>query len=1252
MPINKVKIFPSIGIARLGNSPNFFIGPEIPGNRTPPAGGYKDSHCRVKRQAARFRLFGYEGDTLVGEITAADATITWTAHLANKKGSWRQFIGLSQTSPGRNGLTGAEIGNSPPHEIDPGEKSVTGPNQAAGFNTGKFLGKTVRLGEMRTDAEGRLIIIGGYGNSGSVPPGVGGTDLHYANNDKWHDDVSDGPISASVTLNGTTVPIEADDPAWVICAPPDFAPPVDSITTLYDALLQVAVDNNLSNLPAEHVPAVPSFTNHICPILQRVFDMRRVNMGATAVGHDDFDCSLAAAMSDTRRQEVFASLRDPNNPATTGHMPELFDDSANLKLTVTKTQYDIMQKWTGTAGTAWTEDWPGSPPIPPTTIDPNKPEELTRAALEACAGGAFFPGIEAGWFLRDGEFSYTEAFRLNHTGKGAGDVTKQMAVPWQADFLKCHTLWWPSQRPDNVFPEGGGARRPWTDQIVGNHIDMVNHWHKLGFVVNQGGSLVETERRVVCRSLTMVTDRSHFSEDEVAGALSGGPPALFNDSFYVIAEGFLPAELGITTPSPTPAQLTAIAPAVTIRRADNTSVPGMSAAPQDLLVQDASLPATLRQRFTFVYGVEFVNADGFSIGGNPVESQTVTLTATKDTGATGTFTASGVMTLFHQPNPYMLDGPTHWLSTDVRVFQITQGDTRFGQTMGSTDAAASSFLANLLTDFNASGPASHPFGTISTDQQASKLELSRSVNGKRVFNFAIAQVRYRGNVLDADNVRVFFRMFTTAATGLDYNENTTYRRALGTSPVSLLGMQGGQVVTIPCYGGPRIDTTTNPLSDQPDSLNIRTLVHAGADEVHGYFGCWLDFNQTTPRFPIQPSPVDGPWTSNLKSIQELIRGQHQCLVAEVYFQGDPIPAGASPSSNDNLAQRNLAIVESENPGCAATHTVQHTFEIKASHRFPQTAAMVTPAMDGGDEMMRKTIMPPGPDELMIRWNDLPRSTQMTLYMPDVDLDEILRYAGQNYEAVRLEKVDAHTLRCLPGDVTYVPLPFGRTRNVAALLTMELPDDIRLKQIFNVVIHQLSGRPRHVLGAFEFTVPVSTKAVLLEPEIRKLSVLRHIARAIPSDDQWRPVFDRYLGQIADRVRGFGGDPDVVEPSPDGTGVDEALVRCNRLGWIYSLLLALFVLLASIHPLGHYVLEIIVFIGLIVATGIWRARCTVSRCRWVIASILGLGLGAAGTALSTLLDLASRGPTTLIAVALALGATVGLGIWWRCFRFRRV
>ena len=85
--IEYIKIHPSIGIARIGNSPTeFFIGPEIPGQKDPPLGGYKDSQGRIKRQAARFRVFAYDKDGKeIGEITTEEAHIQWIVHLANKR---------------------------------------------------------------------------------------------------------------------------------------------------------------------------------------------------------------------------------------------------------------------------------------------------------------------------------------------------------------------------------------------------------------------------------------------------------------------------------------------------------------------------------------------------------------------------------------------------------------------------------------------------------------------------------------------------------------------------------------------------------------------------------------------------------------------------------------------------------------------------------------------------------------------------------------------------------------------------------------------------------------------------------------------------------------------------------------------------------------------------------------------------------------------------------------------------------------
>ena len=157
---------------------------------------------------------------------------------------------------------------------------------------------------------------------------------------------------------------------------------------------------------------------------------------------------------------------------------------------LTKIQYVAMKKW---KSGNFINDWTGTP-------DPSQaitPQGLDQAALEACVGGAFYPGIEAGWLLRD-TYKYSEPFRLNASRLKPGDITKQMALPWQADFVACaqegELAWWPAARPDEVFPEAGGPQAAWTRGLVVSATDMVKKWHRLGFVVKKGQRYVETER--------------------------------------------------------------------------------------------------------------------------------------------------------------------------------------------------------------------------------------------------------------------------------------------------------------------------------------------------------------------------------------------------------------------------------------------------------------------------------------------------------------------------------------------------------------------------------------------------------------------------------------------------------------------------------------------------------------------------------------------------------------------------------------
>ena len=92
------KIFPPIGIARVGNSlerDGFFIGPEgiaLPGPSDERR--FTDAAGAVLRQAARFRIYAFDTkDAVISELTAQKAELTWSVSLANKKPEWFEFDG-------------------------------------------------------------------------------------------------------------------------------------------------------------------------------------------------------------------------------------------------------------------------------------------------------------------------------------------------------------------------------------------------------------------------------------------------------------------------------------------------------------------------------------------------------------------------------------------------------------------------------------------------------------------------------------------------------------------------------------------------------------------------------------------------------------------------------------------------------------------------------------------------------------------------------------------------------------------------------------------------------------------------------------------------------------------------------------------------------------------------------------------------------------------------------------------------------
>jgi len=237
--IVRLAIHPAIGIARVGNHPDaFFLGPEAPGMHEPSPGTAKQDSM-VRRQGARFRIYATLNSGEIVEVTSAQAEITWKVAIANLKAGWYQFnnamdlpANLAIPSGRRNAAVAGLARNA--LDIRPSPITISGKN-AGGlsyhFNNGTWNGQPVYLGEVRTDDEGRLIFLGGRGES--VPATPGAQPTTFANNDGWRDDVSDGTVRARIRIGNWTKEALA---AHVVTAPPNYAPGIVPIVTMYDTV--------------------------------------------------------------------------------------------------------------------------------------------------------------------------------------------------------------------------------------------------------------------------------------------------------------------------------------------------------------------------------------------------------------------------------------------------------------------------------------------------------------------------------------------------------------------------------------------------------------------------------------------------------------------------------------------------------------------------------------------------------------------------------------------------------------------------------------------------------------------------------------------------------------------------------------------------------------------------------------------------------------------------------------------------------
>ena len=520
--IVRAVIHPAIGIVRVGNSKEpdgYFVGPEVVDEPTLAVGEYKDRYGALKRQAARFHIYGLNSaGEVVAELTSHNADIEWTVHLANKKAAWYQFQ-LALDIPEASASTTPPSARRNPSFvgverekliIDPGPRSITGRNTQGAtykFDSGEFCGLPVPLGELRTDDNGCLLVLGGMGLSQSLS---GDAPQTFANNDGWHDDVSDGPVDATVKISGTAIPVEG---AWVAVGPPNYAPALKTTRTMYDLLTDLMIKWGYLS-----APTTVSFQRHIKPIFERLSGLQWVNQGFASwfgAGAPFNVEELLPRLADNSagnsefRMRVYRQFRNPQpgrRQLGDSLWPQFYGDALdslapaspqnpdpgsavpNSLASLSEQQLEWLRLWSR----GRFESDVANPPVMALSAVrlEDQPAALDEAALAYCLADAFHPGCELTWIMRI-SYLYSGTFRIKRRdtsvkeidygrvlspavavslggpldGIAAGDLTKWMAVPWQTDTASCLSgytffntspslpTFWPARVPNNVLRE-------------------------------------------------------------------------------------------------------------------------------------------------------------------------------------------------------------------------------------------------------------------------------------------------------------------------------------------------------------------------------------------------------------------------------------------------------------------------------------------------------------------------------------------------------------------------------------------------------------------------------------------------------------------------------------------------------------------------------------------------------------------------------------------------------------------------------
>lgn len=663
-------------------------------------------------------------------------------------------------------------------------------------------------------------------------------------------------------------------------------------------------------------------------------------------------------------------------------------------------------------------------------------------------------------------------------------------------------------------------------------------------------------------ALSFLADKNTFGKDEVQDIIttsSGRWPR----SFWLAVDGFSKASY----------QSLGIAPAAL--SGEFASMPGVTLTERsDIDYENATHPRQ-PQRVRIPYDITFANPAlaEFPSSGSVTKELDGSVTAGGSTVPGGQ--AAMLFELVAGADPYFTNidpsqNNVFYLSQDVRVFTATPdfdatpvaGGPGFGP---ATTAGAYGYIQSLLGWLNStySDPTgTDPFttvlpgqgGALTGDSSVTPFSVDWSQFPPRVaqnFNFAIARVRMRGTAGPsgaAQNTKVFFRLWSTTTADTDYQPTTTFLSDTDAAGQPAHPLVGAGHTTLPFFASGNNGGAADYAVHGPNNQDVTITT---GDSVWVYYGCFLNVYD-------DGNVVDG------QPIQQWLNGTHHCLVAQIAYDQTPLFTGESPQSSDKLAQRNLQVTLSDNPGPLATHRVPQTFDLRPSVPDPTGTAR--------------------PDELMIDWGQVPTGSTAHIYWPAVQAQDVIDLADALYPTHTLRIADPNTIACeVTGGVSYIPIPARTGENFAGLFTLDLPKGIHAGEEYTVVVRRLTdkefpppviiktlpatvemrkgkvvpkdvtelkdvyqpdrgqdyeqptGSWRVVTGTFQVTIPVSTPDHMLFAEENTLAILKWRLQNRPLTDRWVPVLTRLVEYTAARVDGLGGDSGAIEPSPNGVPV---------------------------------------------------------------------------------------------------------------------